>query len=70
MLRKEGTVTRRHYIKIAEIIDMTTTHGGLINKEKLLEELCDFFKSENPRFDKDKFTEACTMRDYVNQNWN
>lgn len=62
-------MTRKHYVKIAEIIERNTS-GEIPNSvylPDLIDDLCNFFQSENPRFDKDKFVDACNG---IGQNWN
>ncbi len=59
-------MTEKHYKAIAEIIDYQITMCmGRYAREKGIEivakELADYFVTENPRFDCDKFLKACGL---------
>ena len=51
--------TSKDYKRIAEIIANNTTVFGDIDKELLVNDLSEFFVSDNPKFDKVKFEDAC-----------
>jgi len=49
-------MTKKHFIKIAKLIKENTIKGqiNLINSN-FLSDLCEFFKQENPLFDRNRF---------------
>lgn len=52
--------SRRHYHEIAGVIAAhTSKSGNVVHKRRLVEELSALFKVDNPKFDQDKFSEAC-----------
>lgn len=52
--------SRRHYREIAGVIAAHTSKSGdVVHKRRLVAELSAFFKADNPRFNQEKFTEAC-----------
>ena len=54
-------MTRKHYIAIAEIVK-NCRHGiSTASQEKLAQELCELFLTDNERFDSSKFLEACGL---------
>lgn len=54
------SMTRKHYVMIAEVFD-SMSGKILISKRKLLNELCKAFKADNPRFDDETFIKACNI---------
>ena len=50
-------MTKKHYEAIAKIL----SHGKdqLTDKAKLTKKLADYFATDNPKFNRDKFIEAC-----------
>ena len=54
-------MTKKDYDAIADIIHGTTfvRSPARVCKKQLVSELAEWFKYENPRFDKKKFAEAC-----------
>ena len=60
------TMTRRDYVAAAKIINdyfnKADQHDGLNANvhDFLINPFIEFFAKDNPRFDKDKFWEACT----------
>ena len=48
-------MTKKHFIKFAEIIKNCET------KVQITKALCDYFKTQNPNFDIDKFVKACDI---------
>ena len=56
-------MTKKHYKQIAEAIKKnslnTQTHGGVLYKFLFMDDIMAMFKEDNPRFDEDKFFEAC-----------
>lgn len=50
--------SQRHYIMIARCIKATDMDG--IDRSLLIDKLCVEFAADNPRFDRDLFTKACT----------
>jgi len=60
-------MTRKHYIAIADVIKEYVKPNHLVygftnHKDDLVSELCRVFEEDNPRFDSDKFREACYER--------
>ena len=58
-------MTRKHFIKLAELIKDNGRMANVRNKPmfvidqaEFINGLCDFFKQENPNFDEVKFREA------------
>lgn len=49
-------LTRKYYKEIAEIINRSS------DKQEIVNELCCFFKQDNPNFKKDKFKQVCFKR--------
>ena len=58
-------MTRTHFKAIARIVNDNTLANDtkLINKDYLVNELCDYFKLVNNRFDTNKFNDACDVVD-------
>ena len=57
-------MSKKDYIKIAEIIKdnkvgITGTTDFYLRMDNLVCDLILYFEDENPKFDRDKFTEAC-----------
>ena len=54
-------LTRKYYKLIAKVIKDNTMMDTMpiINKDRLIDELCDEFKQDNSLFDSDRFTSAC-----------
>ena len=59
-------LTKKHYKAIAEIIRDNTEKASewdimlqIINPTKLIQQLCLYFQADNPRFDKQRFLDAC-----------
>lgn len=48
-------MTRKHFEAIAAIINSNADY----QVQDVAEELASYFKSENPRFDRDRFMTAC-----------
>tara|TARA_R100000654_G_scaffold71826_1_gene103129 strand:- start:49 stop:279 length:231 start_codon:yes stop_codon:yes gene_type:complete len=56
------SLSKKHFIKIAEIISNNKASNftnPLSQKISLIDNLGDYFRSENKNFDKDKFSAAC-----------
>lgn len=57
------TMTKKHYIKIANIINLARNEsgaeGGYICSEFLIGALSVVFKTDNPNFNKETFVSAC-----------
>lgn len=58
--------TRKHFKAIAKIIKESDTlviksAGRIGPRGNLEEKLADYFKQNNPRFDRDKFIAACSL---------
>jgi len=51
-------MTRKDYIKIANIIRKTEAYEN----EHFFHELIDMFQDDNPRFDMQRFINACIVR--------
>ena len=52
-------ITKKHFNKIAELVERHTPQGTFIIKEDFVKELADFFESDNPNFHRGKFIHAC-----------
>ncbi|KKL11637.1 hypothetical protein LCGC14_2543830 [marine sediment metagenome] len=53
-------MTKKDYIKLAELIkDKSTGNDAHIFVDDLLEGLCAILQDDNPRFDRERFIEAC-----------
>jgi len=52
-------MTKKDYEKIASVIFRC---GDIISKQKLIADLADAFAQDNPRFDRDRFFNACYSR--------
>jgi hypothetical protein len=50
-------MTRKHFLKAAEIVNNQPTKSDA--KRRIALAFCEFFASENPRFDKERFLTAC-----------
>lgn len=64
-VREERRVemTKKYYHEIAKIISAHTSKSGdVVHKRRLVEELSAFFKADNPRFDMERFSDACGKR--------
>ena len=61
-------MTRKHYNEISRIIDDTTLldNNNLINKRAFIKELCFMLTSDNERFSRTRFVEACYKTKWVN----
>jgi len=56
-------VSRKHYREIASIIAAHTSKSGdVVHKRRLVEDLAAYFKADNPRFNMDRFSDACGKR--------
>lgn len=57
--------TRQHYKAIAEIVKKNTARTGeimvYIKRADVVCDLADYFAQDNPRFDRDRFLEACGL---------
>ena len=58
-------MTKKHYIKLAEIIKKQDV--GIINsptiymdKDEFISDLCEILKDDNPNFSKETFRRACS----------
>ena len=54
-----GKITKKDYIKFADIIRKRTEESYLINKDILIEIICEFLEEHNPSFDKGIFIKRC-----------
>jgi len=52
-------ITKKHFNKIAELVERHTPQGTFIIKDDFVKELADFFESDNPNFHRGKFIHAC-----------
>ena len=52
------TISKKQFVNIAKIIDDNTKHND-DDKQILVNAFCNYFKSENKRFDSIKFYNAC-----------
>lgn len=60
-------MTRKDYIEIAKIVDMSTIvhpkqSEPVVSKRSLVIALCNLFAKDNPNFKDEKFVEACNGR--------
>tara|TARA_R100000231_G_scaffold109253_1_gene80835 strand:+ start:1008 stop:1166 length:159 start_codon:yes stop_codon:yes gene_type:complete len=51
-------MTRKHFVAIAKVLRENDA------KHHLIIDLCDYFQSENPNFDREKFVSASKGVDY------
>jgi len=56
-------LTRKTFKAVAEIIESNRGQGVEYTLDNIAEELADFFATQNPRFDRDKFLKACGLED-------
>ena len=52
-------ITKKHFNKIAELIECNNPQGKFIIADDLVRGLADFFESDNPNFHRGKFIHAC-----------
>tara|TARA_Y100000593_G_C4179218_1_gene271174 strand:+ start:188 stop:538 length:351 start_codon:yes stop_codon:yes gene_type:complete len=52
-------ITKKHFNKIAELIERNIPQGKFIIADDLVKDLADFFESDNPNFHRGKFIHAC-----------
>ena len=53
-------LSRKHYKAIAQAIkDNSNKDFDVVDKDRLINDLCDMFKQDNNRFDYDRFVSAC-----------
>lgn len=63
MLKGLGMFTRKHYRAIAKILKNHDDFIERVNKyTSLCNDLADYFASDNPRFDREKFLAACGVK--------
>lgn len=53
------SLTRKDFKEVAGIIKRSYQTKSLIHSGKLINELCNYFKQKNQKFNEDKFKEAC-----------
>jgi len=53
------SISKKHYQAIASIINFRTTAKKNICSEHIIKDLADYFSSDNPLFDRDRFLSAC-----------
>lgn len=64
-------VTKKDFVAIAGIVEDSTTeitgdclvynHYMVVPRDSLIHELADYFKQENPKFDRKRFMAACGL---------
>lgn len=54
-------MTKKDYIAIAKIIYNNQFRIEDIEFYNFVDDFCDYFKQDNPNFNKDKFMEACGL---------
>ena len=52
-------ITKKDYIKIAELIEHNIPQGKFIIADDLVKGLADYFEQDNPNFHRGKFIHAC-----------
>ena len=52
-------ITKKDYIKIAELIEHNTPQGKFISCSMFVKDLADYFEQDNPNFHRGKFINAC-----------
>ena len=60
--KRKETMTKKHFIKIAEIISnnkASNFSNPLSQKIDLIDKLSNYFQDVNVNFDKEKFSSAC-----------
>ena len=58
-------MTRKDYVMIAEVINRNTaslTESALIDFARMAEDLATELQNDNPRFDRDRFLDACGVK--------
>ena len=55
-------ITKKHFVKIAELIEHNIPQGTFIIADDFVKDLADFFESDNPNFHRGKFIHACFNR--------
>ena len=58
-------MTKKYYIKHAKIISRYTKPGVTFDMYSYVNELSEVFKEDNPKFDKERFLEACYEQDTI-----
>jgi hypothetical protein len=53
-------MTRKDYVETAKILNQFTTEIDSKTFQDLVFEFSEWFSADNPRFDEDKFWDACT----------
>ncbi len=53
--------TKRHYQEIAKVIYEANKAGDLKYAGSVVNRFCDCFKAHSPRFDRQKFLDACDI---------
>ena len=59
-------MTRKDYVETAKILNLFVDEMDSQTFQSLVFEFSEWFMSDNPRFDEDKFWEACTKEIEVN----
>lgn len=54
-------MSKQHFIEVARAVkdNKRPDASGCIRGQGLVNDLCRFFKGQNPRFDENRFREAC-----------
>jgi hypothetical protein len=52
-------MTRKDYVATAEILSNYTQHFDVGTFADIVNDFADMFENDNPRFDHDRFVEAC-----------
>lgn len=50
-------ITKKHYNEIALLLRVSIENEMV--RAKVVKMFCDYFKKDNPRFDRDRFQDAC-----------
>lgn len=59
-------MTRKDYVETAKILNLFVDEMDSQTFQSLVFEFSEWFMSDNPRFDEDKFWQACTKEIEVN----
>lgn len=60
---KKQMFTRKHFKAVAKIIAGNRGQGVEYTLDNIASELADYFATQNPRFDRNRFMKACAVED-------
>lgn len=59
MITNKPTMTKKTYIRAAELVREHIGGDSALEHTKVVGLLCELFSEDNPRFDSERFREAC-----------